>query len=56
MPYKSQAQQGYFHANVGKKGITPGVVKEFDTASKGMKLPPKVKPKKNLHLKKALYK
>lgn len=39
MPYKSAAQRGFFHANVGKKGITQKVVNEFDAASKGMKLP-----------------
>lgn len=27
------------HANVGKKGITKSMVKEFDEASKGTKLP-----------------
>ncbi len=46
MPYKSQAQAGYFHANEGKKkGITKKVVDEFDKASKGMKLPKRVKAK-----------
>ncbi len=42
MPYKSDAQRGFFHANEGKKGITKKVVDEFDQASKGMKLPAKV--------------
>lgn len=45
-PYKSLKQEGYFHANVGKKkGITPAVVAEFDAATKGMKLPKKATPK-----------
>lgn len=43
MPYKSKAQAAYFHTNVGKKGITPKVVEEFDETSKGMKLPKKMK-------------
>lgn len=42
MPYKSDAQRGFFHANVGKKGITKKVVEEFDRASKGKKLPERV--------------
>lgn len=47
MPYKSDAQRGYFHANEGKKkGITKAVVKEYDEASKGLKLPKKVKKTK----------
>jgi hypothetical protein len=42
MPYKSIAQERFFHTDTAKKkGITPAVVKEFDTASKGMKLPAK---------------
>lgn len=43
MPYKSVAQEKFFHANKGKKGITKKVVDEFDQASEGMKLPPRVK-------------
>ena len=40
MPYKSDAQRKFFHTNTAKKkGITGAVVKEFDKASKGMKLP-----------------
>lgn len=47
MPYKSDAQRGFFHANEGKKkGITKKVVAEFDKESKGMKLPPRVGKKK----------
>lgn len=39
MPYKSEAQRRYFHyaAKLGK--IKASVVKEFDSASKGKKLP-----------------
>jgi len=40
MPYKSLKQERFFHTDTArKKGITPEVVKEFDTASKGMNLP-----------------
>jgi hypothetical protein len=35
MPYKSKKQEGFFHANEGKKGLTPAVVNEFDQATKG---------------------
>lgn len=42
-PYASKAQQGFFHTATAKaKGITKATVKEFDKASKGKKLPPKV--------------
>jgi hypothetical protein len=45
-PYKSAAQERFFHTNTAKKkGITPAVVQEFDSASKGMKLPKKAKKK-----------
>ena len=44
MPYKSKAQQAFFHtATAKKKGITSAMIKEFDSASKGMKLPKKMK-------------
>lgn len=40
MPYKSDAQRKFFHTNTAKKkGVSAAVVKEFDKASKGMKLP-----------------
>jgi hypothetical protein len=45
MPYASQAQAAYFHAHeaeLEKLGVN---VKEWDEASKGKKLPEKVKPK-----------
>ena len=32
----------YFHANMGKKGITPEMVEEYDKESKGKDLPDKV--------------
>jgi hypothetical protein len=42
MPYKSSAQRKFFHtATARKKGIKAAVVDEFDSASKGMKLPAK---------------
>jgi len=42
-PYASDAQRRFFHSGGAKKaGITPKQVEEFDTASKGKKLPEKV--------------
>lgn len=46
MPYKSLAQERYFYANkkkLEKQGVN---VNEWDKATKGLKLPKKVKPKK----------
>ena len=44
MPYKSKAQQRFFHSPGAKKaGITKAEVKEYDAASKGKKLPEKAK-------------
>jgi hypothetical protein len=44
MPYKSANQRRFFHTPTARKaGISADMVKEFDTASKGMKLPEKVK-------------
>ena len=40
-PYKSQAQAGYFHTH--EKEIGKKVVKEFDKATKGKKLPKRKK-------------
>ncbi len=46
MPYKSDAQRRFFHTDTAKKkGITSSEVKEFDTASKGKKLPKYAKAK-----------
>lgn len=45
MPYKSLAQERFFHTDTAKKaGINDKTVKEFDSASKGMKLPKKKSP------------
>jgi hypothetical protein len=44
MPYKSEAQRGYFHAH--EKELGAKTVKHWDKASKGKKLPAKVKKKK----------
>lgn len=48
MPYKSDAQRRYFHwaAAHHKDGITPGMAHEWDEATKGKKLPEKVKKEK----------
>ena len=54
MPYKSLAQQAYFHANkqkLEKQGVNVG---EWDAASKGAKLPEKVEAGGHQHLKGAL--
>ncbi len=47
MPYKSKAQERKFHVLEEEGKISPEVVSEFDSASKGKKLPEKVSPKKN---------
>lgn len=47
MPYKSDAQRRFFHSKGAKKaGITEAEVNEYDKASKGKKLPEKVKKSK----------
>lgn len=44
MPYSSDAQRRFFHtATAQRKGISASTVKEFDNASRGLKLPEKVK-------------
>ena len=46
MPYKSEAQRKYFHANrkkLEKQGVN---VDEWDKATKGKKLPKRVKTKR----------
>jgi hypothetical protein len=45
MPYKSDAQRKKFHAMEARGEISPAVVKEFDQASKGKKLPKKKRGK-----------
>lgn len=40
MPYKSLAQERFFHSSgANKAGISGSVVKEFDKATKGKDLP-----------------
>lgn len=46
MPYKSAAQRAKFHILEKQGKISPAVVQEFDRASKGKKLPKRVKPKR----------
>ena len=46
MPYKSEKQRKKFHAMLKRGEISKEVVDEFDRASKGKKLPERVKPKK----------
>lgn len=43
MPYKSDAQRKFFHANKKKLEAQGVSVKEWDNASRGKKLPKKVK-------------
>lgn len=43
MPYKSDAQRRYFHAAEERGDISHKTVHEFDEASKGKRLPEKVK-------------
>lgn len=43
MPYKSEAQRKKFHAMAARGQISKAVVREFDKASEGMKLPKKIK-------------
>ena len=56
MPYVSDAQRGFFHANVGKNGITQAMVNEYDQASKGMKLPHRAERAKHRAKKHAMRK
>jgi hypothetical protein len=46
MPYKSKAQAAKFHILEKEGKISHKVVAEWDKASKGKKLPKKVKAKK----------
>lgn len=48
MPYKSDKQRRFFHAAEARGEISKATVKEFDQASKGLKLPARVsgKPRK----------
>jgi hypothetical protein len=46
MPYKSNAQRRKFHSLLERHEISKTVVDEWDKASKGKKLPERVKPKK----------
>jgi hypothetical protein len=43
MPYKSDAQRKFMHAAMDRGEIKPSVVKEYDRASKGKKLPEHVR-------------
>lgn len=44
MPYKSRAQEAYFNANRSKLEAQGVNVSEWNSASKGKKLPAHVKP------------
>lgn len=47
MPYVSDKQRKFFHTKTArKKGITKAMVAEYDEASKGKKLPEKIKKKR----------
>ncbi len=43
MPYKSDAQRKLFHAKAARGEISKKTVAEWDKATKGKKLPKKVK-------------
>lgn len=47
MPYKSDKQRKFFHAAEERGEISHATVEEYDKASKGKKLPEKVKSKKH---------
>lgn len=47
MPYKSDAQRRKFHAMRKRGEISAATVSEFDQASKGKKLPERVRPKRS---------
>jgi hypothetical protein len=49
MPYKSQAQERYFNANRGKLERAGVNVDEWNRASKGKRLPKKVKSPAKRH-------
>ena len=46
MPYKSDSQRRFFHAAANRGEISKKTLAEWDAASKGKKLPEKVKDKK----------
>jgi hypothetical protein len=45
MPYKSLAQEGYFHTHKKQLSAQGVDIAEWDAATKGKKLPKRVKPK-----------
>jgi hypothetical protein len=45
-PYKSDAQRKLFHAKLARHEISKKVVDEWDAASKGKKLPPRLRKRK----------
>ena len=46
MPFKSQAQRRKFYAMLARGEISKAKVEEWEKATKGKKLPERVKPKK----------
>ncbi len=46
MPYSSDRQRRWAHTKAGIKALGKKAVKEFDEASRGKKLPERVKKKK----------
>lgn len=46
MPYKSKAQERWAHTPEGRKALGAKAIEEFDNASKGKKLPERVKKSK----------
>lgn len=40
MPYRSEAQRRFFHTDTARRqGISQGTVREFDSATRGRRLP-----------------
>ena len=46
MPAKSRAQLRWINSEMGRKALGAAGVKEWDNASRGLKLPERVKKKK----------
>lgn len=47
MPWKSRQQEKWGNSPAGQKALGKAGVSEWNAASKGLKLPKKVKPKKS---------
>ena len=51
MPFRSRAQERWAHTPAGEEALGgPAKVAEWDSASKGMKLPERVKPTRRINV------